>query len=217
MIITVVGQHLVELPAELGTLHLDVVAADEHRATALERVQHGTTELLREVKRLKKLQPAPVERHVVNSPQVWSTEATDPNGNLISMQHRASVAVQVIFCDATALSEFTSTWGEKDEIQLGHVSWDLTEQTRSRHQDAVVAAAIADAQRRAAVMARAAGAGDPTMLELSDPGLLGGASTTAPDSGPMMFAQARAAKTEAIELAPEAISLSAVVHARFEA
>ncbi|MEL4504904.1 SIMPL domain-containing protein [Luteococcus sp. H138] len=217
MIITVVGQHLVELPAELGTLHLDVVAVDEDRAAALQHVQQRTNDLLRELKRRGATPDSPVERHVVQAPQVWAEQRFDQNGQPSGSSHRASVAVRITFRNAAALSAFTAVWGESPEIQLGHVAWELTEATRTRHQDEVLGRAIDDARRRAAVMARAAGCGEPALRELADPGLLGGAASTSAESAPLVFAQARPAKADAIELAPERITLSAAVHARFEA
>ncbi|MEL4358894.1 MULTISPECIES: SIMPL domain-containing protein [unclassified Luteococcus] len=214
MIITVAGHHRIELPAELATLHLEVLANEPERADALRRVEHRTGELLREVKRLENLQPAPVERHVVNPPQVWTLEVTDAQGNQTGMQHRADVAVRITFRDATALSDFTSRWGESDDIQLGHVAWDLTEATRTRYQDEVLTEAIADARRRARVMAAAVGAGDPTLTELADPGLLAGPDAGQAADGAARFALAR---SEPVEVAPDLMVLSATVHARFQA
>lgn len=168
MLITVEGRHSVELPAELGTLHLEVHCTDEDRARAMQTAQRSATRLVDEL-----MGQAPVERHDVEAPRTWTEQRFDAQGQPAGIVHHAGIMMQVVFRDAVALSGFSARWGEQPDVQLGHVAWDLTEQTRRRHEDETLAAAITDARRRAAVMAAAAGAGEPTLVELSDPGLLG--------------------------------------------
>lgn len=208
MLITVEGRHGIELPAERATLHLDLQRTDQDRARALREVERRGSSLVAEIRRL-----AEVEGHVVEAPRTWTEQRFDAQGEPVDVQHHASLSLQVVFRDATALSECTARWGEEPDVQLGHVTWELTATTRRRHEDEVTTAAVADARRRAAVMARAAGGGEPRLVELADPGLLGeGARQDRAVAG-----YARMAKAEAIELSPAPIVVSAVVHARFEA
>lgn len=141
MLITVEGRHSVELPAELGTLHLEVHCTDEDRARAMQAAQRSATRLVDEL-----MGQAPVERHDVEAPRTWTEQRFDAQGQPAGIVHHAGIMMQVVFRDAVALSGFPARWGEQPDVQLGHVAWDLTEQTRRRHEDETLAAAITAAE-----------------------------------------------------------------------
>ena len=85
-----------------------------------------------------------------------------------------------------------------------------------RLEESALTEAVADARRRAQVMAAAAGAGEVRVLEVADPGLLSGGEA-AQDSG-VRFARAYGANGgEGIAVVPEDVTVEAAVQVRFEA
>lgn len=218
MDITVAGTGTASLRPERATIHLTAGFEGPEPQEPLSR----TTDLVqRMTESLADL------RSTVPSPTTWSavlpirTRAWRPystKGTVMPLVHGASASVQAKFRDFGALASFVDRWAGVEGITVVGVRWALTEATRQEQERRVLVRAVEQARDRALVIARAAGAGDVRVLEVADPGLLGDnrTATTQPSAlAGRATAASPASSTGPVDLAPEDVELSAVVHARF--
>ena len=214
MRITVHGHHRISRSPELGRLHLQVEASGPDRATALETVQEETARLSGELQALRA--SGVLEQYAVQAPGTHVERDHDEHGRPTVLRHVVSVAVTAVFTDAAVLGERVSEWALREPLEIGWVDWQLTEATRRELEGSALTEAVADARRRAQVMAAAAGAGEVRVLEVADPGLLSGSEATQ-DSG-ARFARAFGANGGGgIAVVPEDVTVEAAVQVRFEA
>ncbi len=221
------GRGKASLPPERATVRLSVgfEAADPQTALGrtTELVHHLTTYLAQ----LAAMDPAPTTWSSVLPIRTRSWRPWSDKGNLTPMRYAAASDVRVKFRDTAALAHFLDGWGGLEGVTAHGVEWALTEQTRTAQEAAVLRQAVDRARERAQTMATAAGAGEVRLVEIADPGLLGGQRSS--EGGPGSYAASvrGAAPMSAggppgtaagpIELSPEDVELQAVVHARFTA
>lgn len=220
MIITVAGTVDLRLPAERGTLHLTSGAEGEDRRAAV-RATTGTTEWLRRQLVALKAGDA-VTWYSVGAQTTLAWHPYSDTGDVLPMRYRIAFPVQVEFGDFEALSSWGTSWAEAEGLSIDDVEWALTATTRDRVADEVLSGAVRDATHHAEVLAQAAGQPAPRVLAIADPGLLGDAPGHGADGFEPVGFTARAMSAEAgaeqsVELSPADITVSASVHARFEA
>ena len=130
--------------------------------------------------------------------------------------YQAAISFDAEFIDFEQLSAFLDRWADRDGVDVGGTSWDVTEANRRSYQAGLQAEAVADATARAQAFAAAAGRGAVTAVQLADPGMLGDSE---PGPRPMMarmaMAAPMAAAAPALELRPDDIELDVTVDARF--
>lgn len=217
MLITVHGEHTLELAPERGTLRLGAQHEGSSADEVMEALQRTLGELVAALDELAARAPSPVVRRTVGTPRTHHWTDHLPDG-VRAVRHVAAATVTVELDDPRTLADQARRWGERTDVQVEGVEWSLTEQTRAARTEEVLTAAVADATARAAVYARAAGRGEPQLVELADPGLLGGVGG---DAGGMAGSgggvRALAASAETVDPEPAPLRIRARVHARFEA
>ncbi|QNG19682.1 SIMPL domain-containing protein [Rhodococcus triatomae] len=154
------------------------------------------------------------------------------DGNQLPYVHRAEAALEVTFeappggSDDTApaerifdtgpLSDFVDTVAGIDGVEVGRFEWSLTAATLDDVTGRVRARAVEDAHAKARTYAETLGCRNIRATAVADPGLLGAEAST-PPSGVALRAYAASAGGEPIALRPEDVTVTADVHARFEA
>ena len=220
MDIAVIGRNRASTAPERATVHLTIACEADNPDTALQTTTVAVNEIHDGIRRL---------RHDPERPTTWSavlpivTRSWRPwntDGTVNPLRHSAAAKVKVKFRDFAALALFIQEHGVNQFVKIENVEWALTRGTRNRLREQVLAAAVNDAVYRATVMAHAAGLTAVTIIEVADPGLLGGASA---GPGPHAGATMRGAIGSAapgggpVDLVPEDVEIAAEVHARFTA
>lgn len=223
MDITVIGSAEASLSPDRALLHVSVT----HEGPDREEVVGRTTELARQVDAavadLRQAEPSPVTASHLEPLQAssWRSQPMPYEGGPgsrdggVETQHRASVAIRVEFGDVPALAEFGAVWGLVPGVNLDHVEWTLTRDRRRLLEDSTLVAAVSDARSRAAALAAATEAGELTIVEVADPGLLGGGGR--PEMLPKDVAMGMASYSGggALDLSPQDITVRTQVHVRF--
>lgn len=218
MEITVAGTGSASLRPERATIHLTVGFEGPEPQGPLDRTTDLLQRLQAELSRLKAAVPSPTTWSAVLPIRTRSWRPYSDKGNLTALVYAAAAQLQVKFRDVAGLARFVETWAGVDGITVVGVSWTLTEATRQEQERQVLTRAVEQARDRARVIAAAAGAGDVRILEVADPGLLGGDrhATSAPSAvAGRATGSATSTTPGAVDLSPQDVELSAVVHARF--
>ncbi|QLQ16004.1 MAG: SIMPL domain-containing protein [Micropruina sp.] len=220
MEITVQGFSEKSLRPEVGRLHATVQAEANTKDDVLAKVTAVVTAFGDELRRLEALDEPPL-REVVVRPITTSSWRPVNRGKMQPPIFTANASAQADFTDFAALADIAAAFGATDHLNLTYVEWRLTDETRLAVEAQCVAAAVLAAKDRAATMAKAAGAGDVRFLSVADPGLLGDRSARdlaygAPASAGLMRSKS-AMDVQGIEIAPEDITVSVTVQARFSA
>ncbi len=226
MEITVAGRGRSSLPPERATVRMTVGFEAPDPQTALARTTDLVRQLTDYLAGFAAMDPAPTTWSAVEPIRTRSWRPWSDKGNLPPMRYGAISQVQVKFRDTAALAHFLDGWGGVEGVTVGNVNWTLTDATRVAQESAVLREAVERARERAQIIATAAGAGEVRLVEVADPGLLGGQRVAQAGGAPQSVASRAAmgggapgAGTPAgpIELSPEDVELHAVVHARFTA
>ncbi|MGM0385750.1 MAG: SIMPL domain-containing protein [Actinomycetota bacterium] len=221
MQVSVVGEQAVRIPPERGELHLTAGFEGEDKGRVVEATVDLVGELSAEIEELTSGE-GPASRYTVGPLQTRSWRPQNELGQVLPLRYSASVPVMVRFEDFDELSRFASRCAARNGLALGHVEWQLTETTLRRTRETASAAAVVHARSRALVMAKAAGFTYVMPNELADPGLLIGS----PPEGARPLETVRAEASmggggqidpDAIDLRPDDIVVTAVVHGRFTA
>lgn len=217
------GRALERVAPERATLHLDVGFDSGERADASHRTTTLANRVVAHVQALEGAGVSPLTSYAVYPLTTHSWRPHSDAGAVLPPRHSASVAIDVTFQDFRALADFAAQVGSLAGVQLRHVEWTLTDASRTRLDERVLSAAVADARARALVIARPVGATDVEPLEIADPGLLSRVGGDPP--GPRMQVQpaslassgqaARFGGQEPVQLVPQELTVEASVHARF--
>ena len=221
MQISVAGESTLRLAPERGELHLTAGFEGEDKHQVVEATVTLVTGLSAELEELT-AEDGPASRFSVGALQTHSWRPQNDLGQILPMRHSASVPVSVRFEDFAELSRFASRCAGRKGLTLGHVEWQLTETSTRQARDTASAVAVVQARSRALVMAKAAGFTYVMPNELADPGLLVGAPPEGGRPMEMMRASgpmggAEQIDPDAIDLRPDDIVVTAVVHGRFTA
>ena len=207
--ITVRGRAERELPAEVATVSLAIEVQGSDRIFVMEEASSAHREVT----------SALAEYVTENSVVRWSADGVRvlaqrrwlPDGQRGELEQVARLSVQAQFVDFEVLSAFVEQFSADERIELGSVSWGLSEANQKVVSGEVRAQAVADAVDKAQGYADAVHAGRVTATHLADPGML-------TDPEPMMRQFAMATSDSiggGLELVPEPIKVSCEVDARF--
>jgi len=219
MEISVQGTHEETVRPEIGRLHAIARAEAPGKAEVL-RTATEVVHLLQS--EFKRLQQAGAVTEIVVRPISTSSWHPVSRGRQQPAIYRAQASLRADFTDFTALADLAAQFGDTEGLELNWVEWRLTEATRRDLENTCLTRAVEQARDRALVMARAAGVGDVTFVQLADPGLLGERArghaevfSAAAPMGAMMRGAKMAEELTGIEIQPEDITVGGVVEARF--
>ncbi len=224
VIISVVGESTIDSPPERAILHVTAGFDTDVKLRTVESTVRLVNELSAEMAALTGA-GRPATWFSVGSLRTWSWRPHSDAGEIMPMRYAASAPLQVKFRDFPELSAFASRIGARAGVKLDRVEWALTEAALRGVKESALAGAVANARKRALVMAKAAGFADVVASQIADPGLLEGErggetgfpSAKAEMRMASMDSGGGAIDPEAIDLKPEDVSVSATVHARFAA
>ena len=213
--ISVRGEHQVEVPAELGIVYLAVSTSGPERPAVVERAVALSDPLRADLsarKQAGQLQEWVSQQVEIRSERPWN------DGRYLAPVHYATINFTVTFHDAGELSMWVSEIAERDGIQVGHIAWELSAQTKQRVERETATAAVKVAVERATAYANAIGKKEITPLQIADVGLLSNTQV----QPRAMFAQGKMAMASdagqaSLDLHPQDIIISAAVEARFAA
>lgn len=159
-----------------------------------------------------------VSRWNTDQLRVFTYRPVDDRG-LRRRMYQVGIKLEAEFVDFEKLSAFLDRWALQDGVDVGHTSWDVTEDNRAAYEAELRGKAVADAAAKAQAFADAAGRGKVTAVQLADPGMLGrGDSGYVGDDGPPVArAMLASAAAPRLDLRPDDITLYASVEARFVA
>lgn len=181
MRITLTGSHRVDVRPERATLHVEIRCEGVDRVSVVSRARHLASELQVEIDAMRTGEAAPVTASTTGPVSVRSWVPTDHDGHPQERIHSASLPVTVEFRDFDELGSCAFRWSTRQGVDVGHIEWKLSEQTRVDLERLVLGDALRDATRRAQVLADAAGAGQVRIVEIAERGMLGGGGN---DPGP---------------------------------
>lgn len=212
MQISVQGEQRVRVAPERAKLSLAVSQEGADRATVIADATAAANLIGRELEALKA--SGAVERYSVAPLRTYAWKKGPHSPERVT----ASVDVTARFADFEVLGTYTAEAAARVGVRLGWVNWELTDATADRLRDECIAGAVARARQRAEAMARAAGAGEITIVEVADPGMLGAPESRQMfDGGPrLLAASARgAAAPEPVAVVPQEIEIGALLQLRF--
>jgi uncharacterized protein YggE len=126
-------------------------------------------------------------------------------------EHHALVAARVEVLELARVGPLVDTWGTRDALELGGVTWDVSPAERAAAEREARIDAVGVAARRARDLGEAIGRPAIQLTALADVGLLGGDE----GFGPMTrSAVARGGGGPSIGLVPADVVVTAVVEAR---
>lgn len=221
VVITVRGEHEARIAPEQATVHLTLRAEGPERGAVVERIS-ALSEPVRD-DLISRKSAGNVAEWTSRRVSIWSERPWNNEGKRLAPVHYATVEFSATFTDFAALSWWVGDVAEREEVQLSHIDWRLTPETRTATERDVASAAVGVAVARATAYAEAIGLASVVPLEIADLGLLTRAD--APESAPaetMRLAKAFASDAVGsagggVQLQPEEIVVSAAVEARFAA
>ncbi|GMA30066.1 SIMPL domain-containing protein [Litorihabitans aurantiacus] len=216
VLIAVTGEASTSLAAERATAHLRVEATGADRADVVARAAHRHAELLDQA------------RTHVASGAATGWEAQDVTTGTVhewvegdgdrhrQRLFRATANVRVHVVDVAVLGSWLLEVGAQEDVAVDHVSWDLTEVTRTAAVENLRVRAVRDAVARAATYAGALGLTTPRLTAVYEDGLRPGG----PGGGPVPMMAMRAVAHDGgggLELQPQDVELTVTVSADLEA
>ena len=219
MRITLSGHDRIEARPERATLHLEAAREGTDRARVVAETRRIASALQSEIEALK-VDGGPATQATTGAISVRSWVPTDRDGHPQEPRHAASIAMTVEFADFDDLGARAFDRSSRDGVTVGHIDWDLTDDTRSDLEERALTGALRDAPRRARVLAGAAGEGDVHTVEIADHGMLHcgpGDGGTQPRMARMMVGSAAGGGGEDVRVEPEDVSVEARIDVVFEA
>jgi hypothetical protein len=198
-------------------LNLSAGFESDAKADAMRSTTVLVNQLRDEIQTLKAANPSPVTWFAVLPVRTRSWRPYNDKGETVPMRYAAAASLRVKFRDFKALAEFAETLGSRSGVTMEGVDWTLTEVTRIKIEQEVLASAVKQARERALVIAKASGAVSVVAIDIADPGLMRNVEGAADNSYGAAARKASGSSSEDIQLAPEDVVVSATVHARFQA
>jgi uncharacterized protein YggE len=221
-IITVQGTHVAWYDAERATVEISAAFDGPKRADVFERATTTAAAVTASITPLFDAEKGPVTWWSSDRVNVWSDRPWSNDGKRLPLVYHAVIGVRAKFSDFEALGALIETLAVMDGVNVGGITWDLTDERRKAVTDDVRRRAVEDAVAKAATYASAAGVGAPSVIAVADPGMLGdgtgGGVGPAPYERVAFKAQAMDAGGGApLALSPEQIQVSSSVDVRFSA
>ena len=119
------------------------------------------------------------------------------------------MSLVAVFQRPEDIARFQADWAGIEAVEFGWVQWELDPATMQARESEVIAGAFAKAQRRARMIADAAGMGELTVLQVVD-------SQAMPGAMPMLAAAAPA-ESAAVDINPDLVEVAVTLEVRFRA
>ena len=219
--ITVQGTHIAWYDAERATVEISAAFDGPKRDEVFARATRTAADVTAEITPLHDPAAGPITWTSSDRVNVWSERPWNNDGKRLPLVYHATIGLRAKFSDFDALSRFVETLAVMEGVNVGAITWDLTEERRKAVTDDVRRLAVEDAVQKAASYASAAGVGTPSVIAIADPGMLGdgsggGGIGPAPIERMAFRAQAMDAGGGApLTLSPEQIQVSTSVDVRF--
>jgi len=217
-IVSVRGSSVVRRSPELATAHIGIEFDGDERSSVIERAR--TTQAV--VSAGLGEHDAPSDGVVAwSAPQlrVWEARPWSQQGEQLPLVHHAAATLDAVFDDRERLAAWLTSISGVDGVAVHQLDWTLSDDTRLAVETEALAAAVADARRRADTIASALGFLTLRPIAISDPGLLSadGIHTDASDamSPRVMKAASAPSSNDGVVLEPDDVEIEVVVHARF--
>ncbi len=218
--ITVQGTHTAWYDAERATVEVSAAFDGAKRDEVFARATQTAAEVTAEITPLHSPENGPITRWSSDRVNVWSERPWNNDGKRLPLVYHATIGIRAKFDDFEALSRFVEKLAIMEGVNVGAITWDLTEERRKTVTDDVRRLAVEDAMQKAASYASAADVGAPSVIAIADPGMLGDGSG---GIGPAPLMERMAFKAQAMDagggaplaLSPEQIQVSTSVDVRF--
>jgi len=223
-LITVQGNHSEWYEAERGTVWVTVAHDGADRAPVFAKTTKVAATLTKALAGMHDSDKGPVTWWSYDQARVWSERPWNQQGKQLAPVFHATVSISAKFSDFDALAAWVEQIATVEGVNVGSITWDLTETKRKEVTDEVRRLAVADALAKARVYAGAVGLGEPHAVAIADPGMLGDPNPGVAGGGfeRMAFkSQASPAAMDAgggsLSFSPEKIEVEASVDIRFAA
>ncbi len=210
MEITVQGTHRILVTPERAEVRLTAAAEFASRERAVGEATKTANRLGETL-----IGSVGVDSFRVEPVRVSSWRPADQNGRRLPDRVLAQVDIAATFTDFSELAAFTALAGTTQGVSVGGVTWSVTDSTRDRLEEEVLREAITRARRRALAMAKADGGAEVEIVEVADPGLLGGASDASGGRSFGSYAMKASAEVDTVDIVPEQVEVAETVHVRF--
>lgn len=216
--IRVRGTHTKSVPAERGTVRVEIRLESEDLARTLAAVTEGQRKLVALIASLHNPRSGPVTWYSIDQISTYSWTPRDRDQHAHAPLHRVSVTAEVKFSDFAALSHWVREAVGISGFVVVWVDWALTAQRREAVEAKTRQRAVLEARDRAQNYADALGLGTVRVRSLSDAGLgfprvgQGGESLMMVDTGPI---GGERHVRDHDELVPRNIEVEAAVDAEF--
>ncbi len=219
--ITVQGTHFAWYDAERATVAISAAFDGGKRDEVFARATQAAAGVTAEIAPLHNPAAGPVTWWSSDRVNVWSNRPWNTEGKRLPLVYHASIGIRAKFDDFDALSRFVENLAVMDGVNVGVITWELTEEGGMAVTDDVRRLAVEDAMRKAASYASAAGVGAPSVIAIADPGMLGDGGGGG--IGPEMIVDRMSYKAQAMDggggaplaLSPEQIQVATSVDVRF--
>jgi uncharacterized protein len=218
--ITVQGTHIAWYDAERATVEISAAFDGAKREEVFVRATQAAADVTAEITPLHSPDAGPVTWWSSDRVNVWSERPWNNDGKRLPLVYHATIGIRAKFNEFEALGRFVEKLAVMEGVNVGGISWDLTDERRKAVTDDVRRRAVEDAVQKAATYASAAGVGAPSVIAVADPGMLGDGSGGGIAPAPMERMAFRAQAMDAgggapLALSPEQIQVSSSVDVRF--
>ena len=219
--ITVQGTHIAWFDAERATVEVSAAFDGPKRDEVFARATETAATVSAAITPLFDATAGPVTWWSSDRVNVWSDRPWNNDGKRLPLVFHATIGLRAKFSDFDALSRLVEQLAVVDGVNIGAITWDLTDERRIAVTDDVRRQAVADAVQKAGTYAAAAGVGAPGVVAIADPGMLG--DGTGGGGAPSAYERV-AFKAQAMDargggaplvLSPEQIQVSSSVDVRF--
>ena len=209
--ISVRGSHTVRLAPQQATVYATMAADGPEPQPVFDAVAGALVEVTRSLESRHDALDGPVTAFVVEQVQRGSHRPYHPEGRQLPLVHTATVTITATFTDFDDLAAWVGWSAGVPGLGVAHITWTLTEATRSEAERGTRIEAVRDARRRAQDYADALSLGPVAVRSISDPG------TGGPGMPKVMMARAMsdAGGPPQISLRPDEVEIQAEVEATF--
>lgn len=214
MEITVRGSHSVFAPPERATVSLQVTIEGPASEEVLDGADRTASNVRRTLEPLHRPETGPVTWWSSDQVRTWAHRPFNDQGKQLPLVHHASLVFQVKFSDFGEMGMWISSVAALPGAAVAGIEWALTADRRTQLVGQVRTAAVRQAQSKASEYAAALGVSEVRAIAIADAGMLGEGLHPVTASGPS-FARMKAADTGGPEFAPQDVSVTAEIDARF--
>ncbi len=212
--IRVQGSHSVKLPPEQATVHGSVRADGPDPEPVVRLVAAVLSDVTASLASRHDADRGPVTRYAVEQIRKNAYRPYNQDGAQLPTVHAAAASFTATFTDFDELGAWATRAAGLGGVEVGHISWTLTDDRQRAVERDARQEAVRDARRRAQDYADALDLGPVQVRTVGDPGLSGPGEPRAKLARAMADASGPGAE---ITLRPDDVEVSAYVEATFTA